>query len=335
MSEARGRQTILIVEAGEIIQSLTPMRLATLSLIEDDAIETQLEIAEELNCTPSAISQHLTALSNIPIPIVSRDGNATVTTEGNKILGIVSETLKVFGTEFDNIVWRNEDKMAEISSCLDPFHSTRGPLLSLVLYSIGVRSSVGEKIDLLNTQEPIRVSPIVTDVRDRQQERGEGVTRDKVRWRLTKLEEASSITVDSKAVELTDKGHAQARLLERIIQRLEKMYHDESSTEDSKSATSDHITSQQTHVSSPLTDLDEGAVVSFDAASTDPTIMPAYCHGPDSAPVLPLTDTITVGELIEAATRLGQQYDNDKKLELNWTLWTQTEELNVPNYDTA
>ncbi len=335
MSETRGRQTILIVEAGEIIQSLTPMRLATLSLIEDNAIETQLEISEELNCTPSAISQHLTALSNTPISIVSREGSPTITTEGNKILGIVSETLEVLGTELDNVVWRNKDEMAEVKSCLDPFHSTRGPLLFLVLHSIGIRSSVGEKIDLLNTQEPIRVSPIVTDVKDRQQERGEGVTRDKVRWRLTKLKEAGSITVDSKAVEITDKGHAQARLLERIIQRLEKMYDDEASTEDFKSATSDHITPQHTHISPPLTDFDEGTVVSFDADSNDPTIMPAYCSGSDAAPVLPLTDTITVGELIEAATRLGRQYDNDKELELNWTLWTQTEDLNMPNYDTV
>lgn len=328
MTETTGQRTKIIASAGEILQTLTPMRLATLHYYNSDTIETQREIASRLNCTPSAITMYLKTLANLPVPILDQEGTKyRLTDDGDEIIGALCNNSDIFETGLASINWENSDEMAEVEASLDPFHSSRGPLLSFVLHSIGVRNSVGDRIDLLNAPEPIRVSSIVSDVEDRRAERGESVERQQVRTRLKNLADADSISFSSKTVKLTEKGQKQDRLFEQIIRIVEEAHDNESSIEGAEPESQPHNYSNQ--VEQQETALDEGMIVSFDHDSDGPTIVPAYYTESDDAPVLRLTDSMTIDEFVESAARLRQEYDGKVELTLNWTLLTQTDGLSL------
>jgi hypothetical protein len=308
--------TKIIAAAGEILQTLTPMRLATLHYYTSDAIETQREIATLLDCTPSAITMYLKALANLPVPILTQEGTTyRLTEQGDEIIGALCGRTNISKAGLESINWQEETAMDQVAASLAPLHSSRGPLLFFVLHSLGVRTSVSDQIDLLNAPESIQVASIVADVEDRQAERGESVERQQVRTRLSNLAEAESLTISSQSVTLTEKGQDQARLFERIIRIVEESHANESSTErtEPESDPRNHATQGPS--------LDEGMIVSFDTDANGPTIVPAYCQQSDGDTVLRLTDSMTIDEFVESAARLRDEYDGDVELELNWTVW--------------
>lgn len=309
MKVSAERPTRAIIEAGEIIQGLKPERLATLSFVEDDTIETQREMASALDCSAPTVSNHLTSFASLPIPIVDRDG-PFITSTGEDILGSVNDLTQALGTDLDDVVWSDTDAQAAVDRCLAPLHSSRGSLLFLVLHSIGVRNSAGETIDLLQSPEPIRISPIVADVTERQQERGETVSREQVRWRLTKLADTASIELDEKTVELTQKGEAQARFFERIIQFVEQ----EDSDGSSLSVQPGNTRSEQ-HGIGPD---DDAVPVNFEVDSEALAFVPEYYC--DDEAVITLRESMTVDEFVDTAARLRDELDGDVALELNWML---------------
>lgn len=322
MKVSTERPTKVIIEAGEIIQGLKPERLATLSLVEDDTIETQREIASALGCSAPTVSNHLKSFASLPIPIVDRDG-PIITSTGEDILGTLNDLTQTLGTDLDTVAWRDSDAQAAVERCLAPFHSSRGSLLFLVLHSIGVRNSAGETIDLLQSPEPVRISPIVSDVTERQQERGETVSREQVRWRLTKLADTASIELDDKTVELTEKGNAQARFFEHIIQFVEQEYSDGAT-----SPVQTGTTRSEQHGIRP----DENAVpVNFEVESETLAFVPEYYRGDES--VITLRETMTVDEFVDTAARLRDEHDGETVLELNWML-RQPDKPNAPTCET-
>jgi hypothetical protein len=310
--ERTERETKSIIEAGEIIQHLTATRLATLAVL--DGHDTQLEMADALGCSSSLVSKHLTTLSNLPTPIVDRPDN-TLTAVGAEVFGGVDSLLRRLGVSLDSIDWQDETEMAEVERCLAPLPAARGPLSFLVFHSIGVNNSVGERIDLLK-QEPVKLSTIVSDVRARQQRRGETVERKHVRRQLTKLVDAGSITFEDATITLTEEGKAQARFVEQIIQAVGNAHGDDLPARGPPTVDEQFVTS--------VPDQDDGIAITVDTASDKMSIVPEYRLGDKS--VVTLSNTITVGEFVEQAVRLREEYDEDTPLDLAWMLRSQIED---------
>lgn len=314
--ERTERETKSIIETGEIIQHLTATRLATLAVLEDGH-DTQLEMADALGCSSSLVSKHLTTFSNLPTPIVDKPDN-TLTAAGAEIFGEVDSLLHRLGVSLASIDWQDETEMAEVERCLSPLPAARGPLSFLVFHSIGVNNSVGEQIDFLK-QEPVKLSTIISDVRARQQRRGETVERKHVRRQLTKLADAGSITFEDATITFTEKGNAQARFVEQVIQAVGNAHGDDPPARGPSSVEGQLATS--------VPDQDDGIAIMVDTASDKMSIVPEYRLGDKS--VVTLSNTITVGEFVEQAVRLREEYDEDTPLNLTWMLQSQTEDVGL------
>jgi hypothetical protein len=308
------REAKSITEAGEIIQHLTAPRLATLAVLED-GYDTQLEMADALGCSSSLVSKHLTTFANLPTPILDKPDN-TFTAVGAEIFGEVDSLLHRLGVSLDSIDWQDETEMAEVEQCLAPLPAARGPLSFLVFYSIGVSNSVGGRIDLLN-QEPVSLSTVVSDVRARRQRRGETTERKHVRRHLTTLADAGSITFEDATIILTEKGKAQARFVEQIIQAVGNAHGDDLSVREPSTVEEQSVTS--------VPDKDDGIPLTIDTATDKMSLVPEYRFGDESA--VALSSTITVGEFVEQAVRLREEYDEDTSLNLTWMVRPQTEDV--------
>ncbi|WP_330632289.1 ArsR/SmtB family transcription factor [Halocatena halophila] len=286
---AHRRSPATIVEAGALLQSTTPVRLSILEQLKDDATDSQQEIAAAVDLSASAVSQHLASLAGGSRPIVNRDGSLPVVTPvGTKLLDNIYKLLRLHGVDTESIDWSSE----EIVELLDPICVANGPLFTLTYYSIGLRNSSGERLDLLLFPKRISVASILTDVRTWQERRGESVTRGQIRYRLKKLAGADVLEFSDSTITLTEHGKLQLRLFERVIQ----LFTAETEATENESA---------------------GTRVGFDRGSDGPTVVPALC-GPDGEPIA--TDSMTVAELTEFAARYADTFDPDATLELSWVL---------------
>lgn len=310
-SQGTARETTTICEAGEIIRTLTPPRLATLSELKQGH-ETQLEVASALDRSSSLISKHLSALEELPVSIVNKT-DLGITNVGSEIYNQLKKMTKRLGVEFDAVDLQEDT--SEIEYCLSPLFAARGPLLFLVFHSIGVNNSIGKRINLLK-QEEIQTSSIVSDVERYQQDRGEGVRRKQVRWQLKQLADADSIQFENERISLSEKGEAQLRFFEGVIRTLENESADASLSEASPE-----------RVMLSTDDRNEsGVAVSLDIESELLSIVPEL-HLEDE--VVMLSDGITLAEFAEHAARLSEQYDGDSELRLKWMLRSQTEKLDL------
>lgn len=310
-SQVAARETTTICEAGEIIRTLTPPRLATLSELKEGH-ETQLEIASALDRSSSLISKHLGAFENLPVAIVNK-ADLGITDVGNEILGQLKSMARRLNVDFDTAL---QEEIADIEYCLSPLFAARGPLLFLVFHSIGVNNSVGDQIKLLQ-QEEIQTASIVSDVESRQQDRGESVGRKQIRWQLKQLADADSIQFENERIRLSEKGEAQLRFFEQVIQILESEYNDEDeSLADSASERS----------LLPRDDLESsGVAVNFDIESEQFSIVPELHLDGD---VISLADGMTVAEFIEQTACLSH-HESDAELRLKLMLRSQTTESDL------
>ncbi|WP_330633607.1 hypothetical protein [Halocatena halophila] len=304
-SQVAVRETTTICESGEIIRTLSPPRLATLSELKRGH-ETQLEVANSLDRSSSLISKHLSALEELPVSLVNKTDLA-ITAAGNAIFNHLKSLARRLDIDLDKIDFQGNP--SDIDYCLSPLYSARGPLLFLVFHSIGVNNSLGNRIDLYQ-QEQVQTATIVSDVESRQQDRGEGVRRKQVRWQLKQLAQADSILFENERIQLTDKGEAQLRFFEDIVQTIE----DEHGEELPRSIPE---RSQFT----PNGWQDTG--INIDIESDQMDVVPELQIADDA---ITLSDGMTISELIEQITHLTKSHDYDSELSLKLMLRSQATE---------
>jgi DNA-binding MarR family transcriptional regulator len=337
-SESENRATQMIVEAGEILQKLTPPRIATLLFGADDEIETQGEIADILGCSPSTISTYYQTLEGLPLSLAAKGRtHYTITDNGEDVLDLLDEMLDHLGVDLVTLNW-DEDASEQIGECLAPLHGSRNTIPFFVLHSLGTRSTVGERIDRHGTPEPVRIKDIVADVNLRQQDRGKTATRKQVRWMLGRFEDFGGLEFDGKeAVKLTDQGQEQAVLLEELLQLLTDDGDEETTTTSQTHTQQNRATRSDAMIDLAQqlnrTDVSELSGRTQYGGSQLPTVVPAYCLASPSdkeageddthSPVFPIPPTTTVDELTEHINRLAE-LDGDVSLELNWAVWIES-----------
>lgn len=336
-SEPASRSATL-VEAGEILQKLSPSRFATLLFASDDDIETQAEIADILGISPSTVSTYLQSFEDTPVALTNRGHQYNVTPAGNTIIELLNSMFGYLGEDLSTIDWEDEDDRERIGELLSPLHSSRSTVPFFVLYSIGRRSAVEGRLDRFVSPQSVQFKDVIADVKKWQEERGKSGTRQQVRWMLNRFEECGMIEFDGETIKLIEKGPEHVRLLDQLIDLLEEDDASESSEE--TSSISSPSTQQSTGIQSELST--ESAtdraglqlgLQSFSSEQEDAdcselsTLVPAYCvsssdserEGPrSSSTVMPLTPTTTVEDLADQIHRIGREHGN-VQLELFWT----------------
>jgi DNA-binding MarR family transcriptional regulator len=342
-------RSALLVEAGEILQMLTPSRFATLLFVSDNDIETQAEMADILGISPPTVSTYLKSFEDLPLSLTKRERHYKITPAGDTIIELLDSMLGHLGKDLNTVDWGDEGEREQINELLAPLHNSRSMVPFFILYGIGQRSAIGERLDRFVSPQSVQFKDIIADVKQLQAERGQSSSRKQVRGMLARFEKFDTIEFDGENIKLEEKGQEQVRLLERLIDLLEEDETDESSEDTSPSSSSstqlDSSTARPwTTDQSPdaaerigpqlgLKGFYESRQEDVGASEEALTIVPAYCLSPPNSEghsqsqpsaVLPLTPTTSVEDLANQITRLGREYGN-AQLELYWALWSGSE----------
>lgn len=328
----------LLVEAGEILQKLSPSRLATLLFVSDDDIETQAKMADILDISPSTVSIYLQSLEDLPLSLTKREHHYKLTSAGDAVIELLDSMFGHLGKDLSTLDWRDEDERDHIGELLTPLHNSRSAVPFFVLYSIGQHSAVEGQLDRFVSPESVQIEDVIADVKKWQEERGKSGTRKQVRSMLKRFKKYDEIEFDDELIILSEKGQEHVRLLERLIDLLEGDEITESSedTFSFPSSSAQQTSDTQSGITTTSTTDRVGLQLGLqrfideqeDAGSSDlPTIVPAYGisspngEGEDTrspSTVLPLTPTISVEDLADQIHRIGREHGN-VQLELFWT----------------
>jgi Mn-dependent DtxR family transcriptional regulator len=339
-SETNTRSADIIVEAGEILQKLTPARLATLLFVSNDEIETQSEIADILDVSSSTITTYLQTFAKLSMPLAARENQYTITSRGSSVIGFIARMSNRLGEGWRDIDWENEDEREQIGEFLSPLNATQTMTPFFILYSLGQRSTVDGQIGIFAPSQAVPVRDIVSDVEKWQEERGKTATRKQVRSVLGRFEDFGVVEIDGEEVALEEKGKEQAKLLEQLIELIEKPRDTEAPSatqQDCPPMDTQPTTATATGDHSPQLGLEEFYEGEEIDTADNPTIVPAYgvsSPNEQSSLVLPLTPTMTAEELDNQTARIRREYGDNAQLELFWTaLSSESEETDTDRND--
>lgn len=337
--------TQVLVEAGQILRTLTPSRLATLLLVMDNTPYTQTDMADTIGCSRSSISMYHQTLADLPLPLIEkRQTRYRATAAGEKIVSYINDVANNFDIDLHSINWGDEDDKKRVADCLAPLHNTRDSVPFFILDSLRERS--GEI--RLGPPLPVELVDIVDDVNDRQQERGENSSRTQVRRRLqNRFAPTDTIEFDEEEIVLEEKGQDHAQLLDQIAQLLfdeldanvdesesspsakAQSHRDQAHTRFNPQSSLTH-SNQITHQHNPRQFLGgQTSIAEPDTDATDeherPSVIPVYCISPGNdtgnqhsqsrpVPILPVT-VQTLNELADHVSRLIDEYPADTQIE--------------------
>lgn len=342
-SAPNGHPVQTVVEAGQILQKLTPARVATLLFVADGEMEKQTEMADVLDISRSTITNHLQKLEDLPVSLVVRQRKYEITPIGEEILGIL---VRMFNRQEENlhdVDWGDPAERNHIGDLLAPLHSTRSVVPFFALYSVAQHSTVEDKVNIMAPTQPVQVKIVVDDVKSWQTGRGETATRKQIRSMLGRFEEAGSVEINDHELILTNQGKEHAKLLEDFVEAIESSRAADSSRDLSPESTDQDSTPSDTQAepSTMSKNTERGSqqlsLKGFhpnevdDAGGSDAgTTVPAYGvssakessdrtqSNPQLSSALLLTPTATVAELTDQLNRIGRAYGDDAQLELYW-----------------
>lgn len=337
------RPTSVLVEGGDIMRTLSLARITTLYYIDRNERYTQKAIADVIDCSRSSVSQYLQSMQMLPVALVTKQGqHYTITEAGEKVLSHVSKMFNRLGIDIQAIDW--EDDVENIVDCLTPFNNARSTAPILLLYSIGSRGALGNRIELLGTPQSVHLEDVIQDVKTRQQERSESITRKRVQHLLRRFGEANTIEQDGHDITLTEKGHEQANLLEQLIQIVENQTEPDPEVDtgvespsfpSSEALSRGHQVDNIAQQDDPRGFLDDARSTAQATTHDMPDIVPVYClrsaqadstdsdTQSDPRPLFPFT-SLTLSELATHVGKLMGEYDGDVELEPYWALRTET-----------
>lgn len=351
-------QTQTLVEAGEILQTLSPMTLGAFLLVAEEETIKQDEIAETIGCARSTVSKYLQSLNELPVALVEKRGRQyTVTEDGEHVLGLIEGMGDRLGINLATVDWTDDEDKTAVDELLTPLHASRSAIPFFILHSVGQHAG---STDVLATPEQVRIEDVVDDITVRQRERGESTTAQQVRQIVRRFSDADAVEFDGGRIRLTEKGQEQVRLLSRLTDLIAEQQKSASpeiadqhftdpTHEGQPKGTSSrgHSSRSETITGVPTPDKvgisQQIAPRGFSGGQDDrsppgqemPVIIPAYrllfkgdkqrreqIGGP-SRTLLPIT-TSTLGELHGEVERLIKEHDEDTQIEPYMTLQTES-----------
>jgi DNA-binding MarR family transcriptional regulator len=341
--DASRRSTNVLVEAGEIYQTLYPTALASLLLVAADERYKQSEIADQIGCADSTVSKARQSLSKLPLPLLEKGTQQySVTEAGRAVITLIDEMADRQNVPFRSVDWRNDDEKADVGELLGPLYDSVSTTPIFILDALGEYSGK----ELLGTPSTVPIQNIVRDVDKRREDRGESATTEQVRTILRRFADAGTVILDGPDdCRLTsDEGREQARLLDQLAQLIEKSDGTEVDVDTSSNGTrragsvDNQIMERRFAGGRSSTPVSDPTPDPLGIDTTEPlSILPAYCFflGDDEHTdamsqsaslhaVLPVTH-LTVGELADRVENLVHEYGEETRLTPYWTLQTESD----------
>lgn len=337
----RESQLSVLVTAGEMMQKLSPIRLAILSYLADNDIETQNEMADALGVSPATVTTHLQLLSDLPRPLTIRKRKYEITHDGDAVIDLYYSLFNRLEEDFAAEDLLSEDGRETVEELLSPLHDTRSITPFLVLYSLGSYRSDGYES---GSDYLTQLKRVLADVKGWEEKRGKTASRKQVRRILQRFEDFDMIDFTGERIVLLGKGEDHVRLLEDVLELFE------SDNDESELST---VPQQPSY--NRLTRNDTGGIDDSTARTQEgyrkeanrnrrkresqkqdvadsalPAIVPAYRVVTDdsrseSSPIFPLTST-NVDEIADSIKHIKEQYGN-ARLELVRTNLSEMDEV--------
>lgn len=210
-------QSRLLSNAGAILRTLTPAKIATLVLVRGGQ-SSQRAIAERLDRTSPAVYKYIETLESLPTPLVEKqERDIRATSLGKQVISSLCYfTDGRVDTDLQS-EWSSEttdERLNQLDDCLSPLHEFRSDPPYYILYAIGCGGSSASWFDNPDL-EPITIDDLTATVKDWLTD---SIARTQIWERLRKFEDANTIEINEKSITLTDKGAGQCRLLDQIMQ---------------------------------------------------------------------------------------------------------------------
>lgn len=340
LTSQRERPTDILIKVGEILRTLNPSLLGALKVASEDETLTQAEIADIIGRSSPTISTYFQSLQSVSLT-AKRSQRNIVTDTGSKVVDLVGNMLSQLDRSLDTIDWKDEADIEYLSEKLSPLHDSRSMGPFFLLDSLYERSDIHGHV---GTPQPVWVDEAISDVKTREEDRDEKTSTRLVRETIRRFDDTGVISFDGTQLKLTDKGHQQALLVNELAQYLkedEEEYENDARghTETAMEGLNDYISgqTQSRNVirSSPSLDDtmqgDYGDRLPLGADQEMPFVIAGYCLHPvdqngddhDHHPILSVTE-MTVEDLINRATQLRNEYDEEAKLVPYWLLQTES-----------
>ena len=356
---ANGHSAQSYAEASEILRTVNPPTIATLLFLADDEVYTQNEIADRIGYSRSTVSQSQQSLETLPLSLATKQGSRyKITSAGETILGYYIGMARQLNLDLDTVDWQSDETHEQAKTVLTPLYDSRSTMPFFVLESVGARA-VGDQINRLATPQRVSIEDIIQDVTTRQRERDERVTSKQIRQVVRRFDDKDTVEFNGDYIVLKEKGQEHAYLLEQVVQLIEDQASTARDESEESGATISETPPQADTSSADQTEIDgrncrsenianqiqphgfHGKRASVDdRQETDEhkRAIPVYCLRPDvdermsstsssekrPTPAVPFT-ALTVGELIERAQQLAQEYDMDTQLEPHWMIRAESE----------
>jgi biotin operon repressor len=346
-------------EASEILRAVNPPTIATLLFLVDDTVYTQKEIADGIGYSRTTVSQSQQSLEALPLSLATKQGSRyKITSDGETILGYYIGMARQLDVDLDTVDWQSDNAHEQVKTVLTPLYDSRSTMPFFVLESIGTRA-VGGQITRLATPQRVSIEDVIQDVTVRQRERDERATSKQIRQVVRRFNDRGAVEFDGDYIDLKEKGQEHAYLLEQVVQLIEDQASPATDETEGSGTVVSGIDSQ-----ADTTHVDQPGVGGRNSQSTNianqvqphgfhgerPSVddrqetreresaVPVYCLRPTveegknstssseehPTPVVPFT-ALTVGELIERAQQLAQEYDMDTQLEPYWMIRAESE----------
>jgi hypothetical protein len=344
----RDRPTDVLIKAGEILRTLNPSLLGALKVASEDETLTQSEIADIIGRSNPTVSTYFQSLQSVSLT-AKRSQRNVVTDTGVKVVDLINGMTSQLGRSLDTIDWNDEADIEYISEKLSPLHDSRSMGPFFLLDSLYGRSDIHGQI---GTPQHVWVDEAISDVKLREEDRGESTSTRLVRETIRRFDDTGVISFDGTQLKLTEKGHQQAWLVNELAQYLKKDEEEDENnvrghTERAMEGLNDYVTDQSSSSietrSSVLNDAtqimaqsDSGAREPFVAEQLAdqemPTVIAGYClrsvdqdgDPHDRLPMLPITE-MSVEDLIDQATQLRDEFDEEATLVPYWFLQIESE----------
>lgn len=358
-SGADDRSAWSYAEASEILRAVNPPTIATLLFLVDDTVYTQKEIADGIGYSRTTVSQSQRSLETLPLSLATKQGSRyKITSAGKSVLGYYTGMARQLDLDLDAVGWQSDETHEQVKTVLTPLYDSRSTMPFFVLESIGARA-VGEQINRLATPQRVSIEDVIEDVTARQRERDERVTSKQIRQVVRRFDNRDAVEFDGDYIVLKEKGQEHAYLLEQVVQLIEDQA---STTRDEREESA--ATVSETPLQPDASPADQTEVGGRNRNSGNianqiqphgfhgkrPSMddreetgerecaVPVYCLRPDvgerisstspsekhPTPAVPFT-ALTIGELIERAQQLAQEYDMDTQLEPYWMIRAESE----------
>lgn len=348
LASQRERPTDVLIKAGEILRTLNPSLLGALKVASEDETLTQSEIADIIGRSNPTVSTYFQSLQSVSLT-AKRSQRNIVTDTGAKVVSLINSMISQLGRGLDTIDWEDETDIEYISEKLSPLHDSRSMGPFFLLDSLYERSNIHGHV---GRPEPVWVDEAISDVKRREEDRGESTSTRLVRETIRRFDDTGVISFDGTQLELTDKGHQQAWLVNELVQYLKADVEENENdakghTESAMEGLNDYIPDQSLSSSGSrsLPALDDATQIMGQRAYGDnqsfvggqladqekPIVIAGYClpsvdqngDSRDRLPMLPITE-MTVEDLINQATQLRNEFDAEAKLVPYWLLHTES-----------